>query len=76
MNHDTRINLAYYLCQRFYCQPTGRELSCILDLPRSSNNLAALVEWINQLYFTERGNDLLWWERRLQRQLESKGYQL
>jgi hypothetical protein len=32
MNRNTCTNLAYYLCQRFYCQPAGRELICLLGM--------------------------------------------
>ncbi|MDO6639743.1 MULTISPECIES: hypothetical protein [unclassified Shewanella] len=76
MNNEIRLNLAHYLCQRFYCQPTGRELSCALGFSESHNNLSALVSWINKLYLQEHSSDLLWWEQQLQKHLESKGFQL
>ncbi|MGI2146994.1 hypothetical protein [Shewanella frigidimarina] len=70
MNYETSLNLAYYLCQRFYCHPNGRELSCILGFAKAKNNLAALIQWIKAADSEDGIKDLNWWENRFQKQTE------
>ncbi|AZG74498.1 hypothetical protein [Shewanella livingstonensis] len=74
MNRNTCTNLAYYLCQRFYCQPAGRELICLLGMASQKTNHSALVDWIESIDPKTEVPDILWWEHKLKRQLESNGY--
>lgn len=66
-------NLAYYLCQRLYCLPTGRELNFLVGNGTGQQNIDAIADWIGKNYIKHQTVDIDWWEIQLRKHLIAKG---